>query len=88
MNIEFDPKKNTANLRDHKIDFTEVSGIFYDPNAITIEDKDHNEQRFISLGMDELGRILVVCYTYRDQTAIRIISARKAEPQERKTYEG
>lgn len=55
---------------------------------MTIEDGDHSEQRFVTLGMDDLGRILVVCYTYRDETTIRLISARKAEPHERKEYEG
>ena len=88
MNIEFDPIKNKANLREHKIDFTDVEGVFYDQNAITLEDCDHSEQRFVTLGMDEFGRVLVVCYTYRGESSIRLISARKAEPHERKTYEG
>jgi len=88
MDIEFDPVKNKANLRKHKINFADVAGVFYDQNAITIEDQDHSEQRFVTLGMDELGRVLVVCYTYRCESAIRLISARKAEPHERKTYEG
>ena len=94
MNIEFDPTKNKANLREHKIDFIDfidfidVEGVFYDRNALTLEDRDHSEQRFVTLGMDELGRALVVCYTYRGESSIRLISARKAEPHERKTYEG
>jgi uncharacterized DUF497 family protein len=88
MNIEFNQAKNKTNFREHKINFTDVEGVFYDQNAITIEDRDHSEQRFITLGMDEQGRVLVVCYTYRSESTIRLISARKAEPHERKTYEG
>lgn len=88
MNIEFDPAKRIVNLRDHKIDLADVEGVFYDQMAITVEDRDHDEQRFVVLGADWFGRILVVCYTWRDDVTIRIISARKAEPHERKAYEG
>jgi hypothetical protein len=88
MEVEFDPTKNKTNIREHKIDLVDVEGVFYDSNAITIEDRDHSERRFVTLGMDELGRVLVVCYTYRNESVIRLISARKAEPHERKAYEG
>lgn len=88
MDIEFDPAKNKANLRKHDIDFADIEGVFYDQNAITIEDRDHGEQRFVTIGIDGLGRMLVVCYTYPGESVIRLISARKAEPHERKTYEG
>lgn len=88
MNIEFDPVKNKHNIRDHNIDLADTEGVFYDPMAITREDRDHNEQRFVTLAADWQGRILVVCYTYRNDTTIRVISARKAEPLERKEYEG
>ena len=88
MNIEFDPMKNKANIRKHGIDFSDIDEVFYDPCALTIEDRDHKEQRFVTLGMDGFGRLLVVCYTHRDESAIRLISARKAEPHQRKTYEG
>ncbi|MFZ4538285.1 BrnT family toxin [Propionivibrio sp.] len=70
------------------MDFVDVDAVFYDPCAITIEDHDHKEQRFVTMGMDSFARLLVVCYTCRDETAIRLISARKAEPHERKVYEG
>jgi uncharacterized DUF497 family protein len=87
MNIEFDPAKNAVNIRDHGIDLAEVEGVFYDEYALTMEDRDHEEQRFVVLGMDGFGRVLVVCYTYREPDIIRIISARKAEPRERGQYE-
>ncbi len=87
MEFTFDPAKNQINVRKHGIDLADIEGVFYDANAITIEDRDHREQRFVTLGTDGFGRLLVVCYTYRND-AIRAISARKAEPHERKTYEG
>ena len=87
MNFSFDPAKSQANIQKHGIDLADIEGVFYDLNAITIEDQDHSEQRFVTLGVDGFGRLLVVCYTYRGET-IRAISARKAEPHERKTYEG
>ena len=62
--------------------------VFDDPYAITIVDdeSDPGEQRFITLGMGALGRLLVVVYTWRAGN-IRIISARPAEPHEREEYE-
>lgn len=86
MEITFDPAKNTVNLRKHRIDLADVDGVFHDPLALTIEDMDHHEQRFVTLGMDGFGHLLVVCYAYRGATT-RVISARPAEPHERKTYE-
>ena len=62
--------------------------MFYDPHAITIDDRNHEEERFLTMGTDGYGRLLVVCYTYRDENTIRLISARNAVPHERKIYEG
>ncbi len=55
--------------------------------AVTIEDSHHGEQRFVTIGTDLLGRVLVVVYAYAGEAEIRLISARKATPKERKTYE-
>lgn len=88
MHIEFDPKKSAANVKKRGIDFADVEPVFYDPQALTIEDHDHDEQRFVTLGMDGLGRLLVVAYTYRDEDTIRIISAREADAKQRSTYLG
>jgi len=88
MDLEFDTVKNIANIKKHGIDLADVEGVFYDQNAITIEDRDHQEQRFVTIGTDDFGRVLVVCYTYRGKTTIRLISARKAKPHEHKDYEG
>jgi uncharacterized DUF497 family protein len=87
MSVEFDPDKARANLHKHKVAFTDAEQALYDPLAITIEDPDaENEQRFVTLGMDALGRILVVVHTPRGEIT-RLISARKASPGERKAYE-
>ena len=86
MAITFDPTKNRINIKDHQIDLGDVDGVFFDDFALTREDRDHAEARFVTLGMDGFGRLLVVAYTYRG-FAIRVISARKAEPHERRCYE-
>lgn len=72
----------------HQIDLTDVDGVLYDARAITVEDRDHDEERFVTLGMDGFGRLLVVAYHYRGQDDVRVISARSAEPHERRAYEG
>ena len=61
-------------------------GVFEDENALTIQDENTIEDRFITIGTDYLSHIVVVVYTFRD-SAIRIISARKATARERKMYE-
>ena len=86
MDIEFDPEKAAANLRKHGVSFAHAETALRDPNALTIEDPDaEGEQRLVTLGMDALGRILVVVHTPRgDRT--RLISARKASPKECEAY--
>jgi len=88
MNITHDPVKNKTNRQKHGVDLADVEGVFYDGLAITVEDRDHAEERFITLGMDGFGRLLVVAYHYRSEDEIRVISARPAEPHERRVYEG
>ena len=56
--------------------------------CLTLEDCDHDEQRFVTMGRDALGRVLVVAYAYQEPDTLRLISARKAEPHERRQYEG
>jgi len=82
------PPRTPPTLKKHGIDLADVEYVFYDQSAVTIEDHDHDEHRFVTIGMDHLGRVLVVCYTYRGTTVIRLISARKAKPHEQKDYEG
>jgi uncharacterized DUF497 family protein len=87
MNYQWDPDKARANVRKHKIEFADAVAVFADEMAVTIEDERPEEDRFVTIGMDTLGRILVVVFTWRGDD-IRIISARKATPNERRQYEG
>lgn len=86
VDIEFDPAKAHSNLRKHKVSFAHAEQALRDPLAFTIEDPDaEGELRFVTLGMDALGRILVVVHTPRgDRT--RLISARKASRGEAEQY--
>jgi uncharacterized DUF497 family protein len=76
MNITYDTVKNKLNKKKHKIDLSDAEGVLYD------------EKRFVTLGINHFGYLLVVTYHYRGENDIRIISARHAEPHERRTYEG
>ena len=87
MNIVWDPEKARINLEKHGIRFSDAEIVLYDPHALTQENKDAvNEQRFITIGMDAIGRVLIVVYTYRGED-IRLISARSATKRERERYE-
>lgn len=85
MDYEWDPVKGRLNLRKHNVDFADAATVFSDDYALTIPDDDPNEERFVTVGVDALGRILVVVNTWRGRH-IRIISARKADSYERKQY--
>ena len=93
-NFEWDLGKAIQNIRKHKISFERAATIFLDPNAISIFDKEHSqeEERWITLGIDSNGILLVICHTYQviDMASIkiRVISARKATKKEQKQYEG
>ena len=87
--FEWDKDKAESNLRKHEISFWEAASVFSDPLSLTIDDPIHSleEQRFVIIGVSEYERLLVVVHTIRGEN-IRIISARQATRQERKTYEG
>lgn len=86
MTIEFDPTKAKSNLQKHRVSFAHAEQALRDPFAVTIEDPDgEGELRFITLGMDALGRILVVVHTPRGDLT-RLISARKASRSESELY--
>jgi uncharacterized protein len=59
-----------------------------DPLALTVHDEEAAEERFVTVGMDDTGRLLVVVYAWRDDRCVRIISARGATRRERQQYEG
>lgn len=88
MRFEWNLKKATANLRKHDVSFEEASTVFEDDLSLTGEDPDHSvgENRLVTFGLSNKGRLLVVSHTDR-QDRIRIISARPATRSERKLYE-
>jgi uncharacterized DUF497 family protein len=86
MNYQWDPHKARVNQHKHGVDFADAVGVLEDDLALTIPEEASEEARFVTIGRDAFGRILVVVYTYRADS-IRIISARKATARERSRYE-
>ena len=86
MDVDWDPRKAAENLQKHGVDFADAVIALEDKCALTIEDKDHHEQRFKTLGMGPGLKILYVIHAYRENDSIRIISARKADRSEAKQY--
>lgn len=86
VEYEWDPAKAAANPGKHGVDFADAVSVFSDPLAATRDDDHPSEARRLTLGVDAAGRLLVVCYVRRG-TKVRIISARKATPHERRQYE-
>ena len=86
MEAEWDPAKASANLRKHRVRFADAVTALEDARAISVRDEGPDEERWISIGMDSLGRILVVVYTWRDER-VRLISARFATRREAHQYE-
>lgn len=91
IRFEWDPTKAEANLRKHKVSFEDAQSAFSDERALLIDDPDHSdtEDRFVLLGLSRSLRLLVVVHCYRAEgQSIRIISARKADADERTFYPG
>lgn len=87
--FEWDENKDQINQKKHKISFDEAKTVFYDAEAIVIDDPEHSkeEDRFIILGFSKKANLLVVCHCYRaSDSIIRIISARKATASETRQY--
>lgn len=83
--FEWDTVKEQGNIAKHRVDFRTASRVFLDPFLIEIEDDRHDDEtRWNVIGMVD-GRMLFVTYTERNDR-IRIISARGAEPHERRKY--
>lgn len=91
-NFEWDPGKAKSNLRKHKIYFENAATIFKDPLAISIFDQEHSndEERWITMGIDRNGVLIVVAHTFEEidegNFILRIISARKATRKEIRQY--
>ncbi len=86
--FEWDPRKAALNLAKHKVSFDEAVTAFGDPLGQIIDDPRHSadEERFVLLGRSGRRRLLVVMFTERGE-AIRLISARRATPRERRGHE-
>lgn len=89
MVFTWEPKKATSNRKKHGIDFHEAATVLSDTLSTTFLDVDHSfpgEARCVTVGMSNLGRVLVVIHT-EEAFKVRIISARRATNHERKFYE-
>lgn len=86
MRYEWDPAKAKANLAEHGVHFADAVFVFSDDVALTIHDPHSEEERYITVGMDALARVLVVVWTWRGEGTIRLISARRATRNERELY--
>jgi len=92
FHFEWDPSKARQNIVKHGISFERAASVFLDPEALSQFDSEHShgEERWLTLGFDRTGRLLVVCHTYWEETStlakIRIISARQATKQETNQY--
>jgi uncharacterized protein len=86
--FEWDAEKAESNLQKHEVSFEEAATIFFDPLSLTIPDPLHSdeEDRFVTTGLSNQQRHLVVVHSERDDR-IRVISARLATSSERKRYE-
>lgn len=88
LRIDWDINKAKKNLRKHAVSFEEAQTVFADSLSVTVDDPDHSEHedRLLILGQSAGGKLLVVSFTERGER-IRIISARPADPRERRNYE-
>ncbi len=87
MDVRWDPAKAKANLKKHGVRFSDAESVLFDPLGLSMEDaSSEGEQRFISIGLDSGGRVVIVVYTHHNDET-RLITARLANRQEIRTYE-
>ena len=89
LSFSWDKRKNTLNQKKHGVSFEEAQTVFYDENATLYFDPDYSkdEERYILLGISARLNVVIVCHCYREsESTIRIISARKANKKEQKSY--
>ncbi|HMQ03934.1 MAG TPA: BrnT family toxin [Pyrinomonadaceae bacterium] len=89
MKFEWDPKMADMNLRIHGVSFDEAKTVFGDPLARIFDVEVHSfeEKRSAIFGHSETNRLLMVSFTERENDTIRLISARRATPRERRLYD-
>jgi uncharacterized DUF497 family protein len=83
--FDWDPKKAASNFRKHGIRFADAISVLEDDRAVTMPEDSDGEERWVTIGMDAIGRVLVVVYAWRDDD-IRVISARAATQGESRLY--
>ena len=88
LRIEWSARKNRSNILKHGVDFEEAKSVFDDPMQLTESDPDHSmdERRYITIGMSDRNRLLIMAHTIEDDR-IRIITAGRPTRSERKDYE-
>jgi len=87
VSTDFDPKKDAANINKHGVSLSEGDGVLNDPLALTVEDDSaEGEQRFVTIGTNVFGSLMVVVHSPRGE-GTRTISVRKPDPKERRNYE-
>lgn len=89
LGFDWDQSKARTNFVKHRVSFEEAATVFSDPLSLTVEDPMHSpvaEDRFVTMGRSDFGRLLVVVHSDRGDH-IRNISARPATPAERRSYE-
>lgn len=88
MWFEWDPPEARANLLGHEVSFTEAVTVLDDDFALTRQDPAAaDEPRFVTLGLSDVGSLLVVVYAYREPDTLRVISAWKANKRQKELYE-
>ncbi len=85
MNVIWDEAKRESNLRKHGIDFRDVHDVFEGKTVTFQDERDYNEERFITIGLLHF-QVVVIVYAYRDENGIRLISARRATKYEQKRF--
>jgi uncharacterized DUF497 family protein len=85
MQFEWDKNKAKSNFKKHGVDFAEATSVLKDEAAITLHDEHPTEDRYITIGINDIGQLLLIVYTVRNNK-IRIISARKANNSEYQQY--
>lgn len=88
MRYEWDPAKAATNESKHGVRFADAVAVFADAEALTTDDPHPDEERYVTMGMDAFGQVLVVVYTWRGVDTIRLISAPRATRNEQRHYAG
>jgi len=81
VSADFDPKKDAANVKKHGVSLSQSDGVLRDPLALTVEDESaEGEHRFVTIGMNVFGTLMVVVHTPRPRWATNHLRA-EARPQ-------